>query len=271
MGVYASIGFLPSHPFEVIWGDKKHGSPRRTPLWKNKKTCTMLAIGVKENSVENVIASYESRIQNVEALFETTHQILHGLQESVLDTRQEREKVNKQLRETLAKNGSLRKKDFDSMISVISSHQDQEEREVRDLSKNYLSEQTDLVHQLRERLKQFRDALAKGEAQRVKEFEIAIKEIFAEQERRKEEVIAKLKEFQKEQQETAKMLKSLLAKGRELRTRDLKLMLADFKKQREERIACQQERRQEVQNLLGEFKAERAEVAQGLLAAQQNT
>jgi NTP pyrophosphatase (non-canonical NTP hydrolase) len=48
-------------------------------------------------------------------------------------------------------------------------------------------------------------------------------------------------------------------------------MLADFKKQREERIACQQERRQEVQNLLGEFKAERAEVAQGLLAAQQNT
>ena len=231
----------------------------------------MLAIGAKENSVKNVIASYESRVQNVEALFETTHQILHGLQESVLDTRQEREKVNKQLRETLAKNGSLRKKDFDSMISVISSCQDQEEREVRDLSKNYLSEQTDLVHQLRERLKQFRDALAKGEAQRVKEFEMAIKEIFAEQERRKEEVIAKLKEFQQEQQETAKMLRNLLAKGRELRIRDLKSMLAEFQKQRKERVARREKRKEEVLSMLGDFKNARLEIAHSQMAAHKGT
>lgn len=227
----------------------------------------MLAIGVKENSVENVIASYESRIQNVETLFETAHQIFHGLQESVLDTRQERAEINEQLRDTLAKNGSLRKKDFDSMISVISSHHDQEEREVRDLSKNYLSEQTDLVHQLRERLKQFRDALAKGEAQRVKGFEIAIKEIFAEQERRKEEVIAKLKEFQKEQQETAKMLRNLSDKGRELRIRDLKSMLAEFQKQHKERVARQEKRKEEVLTMLGDFKNARLEVTHSQTAA----
>jgi hypothetical protein len=227
----------------------------------------MLAIGAKENSVENVIASYESRIQNVEALFETTHQILHGLQESVLDTRQERAEINEQLRDALAKNGSLRKKDFDNMMSVISSGQDQEEREVRDLSKNYLSEQTNLVHELRERLEQFRDALAKGEAQRVKEFQIAIKEIFAEQERRKEEVIAKLKEFQQEQQETAKMLRNLLAKGRELRTRDLKSMLAEFQKQRKERVARREKRKEEVLGMLGDFKKARLEAAHSQMAA----
>ena len=220
-----------------------------------------------ENIVDNIISSYETRIESVEALFETSHQIFQNFQDCLFDTRQEREKINNQLRENLAKNESLRKKDFDQMMSVISSHQDQSEREVKSLSKTYLTEQTRLARELREGLRSFKDALAKGEAQRVREFQTLIKEIFAEQEKRKEEVVSKLKEFQKEQQGMAKMLKSLLAKGRELRIRDLKLMLADFKKQRKERIARQQERQQEVQNLLGEFKAERAEVAQNRLAA----
>ena len=220
-----------------------------------------------ENIVDNIISSYETRIESVEALFETSHQIFQNFQDCLFDTKQEREKINNQLRENLAKNESLRKKDFDQMMSVISSHQDQSEREVKSLSKTYLTEQTRLARELREGLRSFKDALAKGEAQRVREFQTLIKEIFAEQEKRKEEVVSKLKEFQKEQQGMAKMLKSLLAKGRELRIRDLKLMLADFKKQRKERIARQQERQQEVQNLLGEFKAERAEVAQNRLAA----
>ena len=221
-----------------------------------------------ENIVENIISSYENRIESFEALFETTHQIFQNFQDSLSDAKQERERINGQLRDSLAKNESLRKKDFDHMMMVISSHQDQSEKEVKSLSKNYLGEQTKLARELRENLRNFKDALAKGEAQRVREFQTVIREILAEQERRKEEVISNLKEFQKEQQETAKMLKNLLAKGRELRIRDLKLMLAEFKKQQEERIAHQQERRQEVQTLLGEFKAERAEVAQSRLAAQ---
>ena len=258
---------MPGHPFAVIWGDKKHGSPRKTPSLGKRKTCTMLTIGVKENSVENVIASYESRIQNVEAFFETTHQILHGLQESVLDTRQERAEINEQLRDTLAKNGSLRKKDFDKMMSVISSHQDQEEQEARNLSKSYLNEQTNFVQELRESLRNFTEALAGGEVQRVKEFQILIKEIFAKQEKRKEEVISNLKEFQKEQQETAKMLRNLLAKGRELRIRDLKSMLAEFQKQRKERVARQEKRKEEVLSMLGDFKNARLEAAHSQMAA----
>lgn len=248
------------------WGNKKHGSPRKTSL-QNGRTRTMLLAVDTQNIVGDIISSYETRIQGVEALFQTTHQILQSFQDSVLGTRQEQERINGQLRESLAQNGSLRKKDFDRMMSVISSHQDQEEQEVRNLSKSYLNEQTNFVQELRESLRNFTEALARGEVQRVKEFQMLIKEIFAKQERRKGEVISNLKEFQKEQQETAKMLKNLLAKGRELRIRDLKLMLAEFKKQQEERIAHQQERRQEVQTLLGEFKAERAEVAQSRLAA----
>jgi hypothetical protein len=181
----------------------------------------MLSTCNTENVVADIIASYETRIQNVETLLETAHQFLVGFQDSVLNTRQEREEINNQLRQTLAKSGSLRKKDFDSMISIISSRQDQEEQEIRNLSKNYLNEQTNLVHELGKSLGQFRDALAKGEAQRVREFQMVIKDIFARQEKRKEEVVSRLKEFQQKQQETAKMLRGLLAKGRDLRIRDL--------------------------------------------------
>ncbi len=219
--------------------------------------------------VEEIISSYETRIQGVEALFETTHQILQSFQDSVLDTRHERDRINYQLKESLAKNGSLRKKDFDGMMSVISSHQDQEEREVRNLSKSYLTEQTNFVQELRQGLRNFTEALARGEVQRVEEFQTLIKEIFAKQGKRKEEVISKLKEFQKEQQETAKMLKNLLDKGRELRIRDLKLMLDEFKAQHRERIAHQGERRQEVKNLLGKFKTKRAEATRNRATAHQ--
>lgn len=218
----------------------------------------MLSTVETENILEYAISSYEDRIENVETLFEATGQILQGLQESVLDTRQERAEINKQLSETLAKNGSLRKKDFDTMMSVISSHQDKQEQEVRNLSKSYLSEQANLIHELRERLGNFRDALARGESQRVKEFGTVIKEILAKQEKRKQEVISKLRKFQKEQQETSETLRNLLAKGRGLRIKDFKLMLAGFKKARQDRIVRQEERQQEVKNLLGKFKSKRA-------------
>jgi hypothetical protein len=221
-----------------------------------------------EDVLQNIVSSYETRIQGVEALFESTHEILQSFQESVLDARQERQEINGRLRESLAKNGSLRKKDFDGMMSVISSHQDQREQEVRNLSKSYLNEQTKLVQELREGLRNFTDALAKGEAQRVKEFHTAIKDILDRQEQRKREVTSKLKEFQKEQQETAKMLKDLSAKGRKLRIKDFKLMLIEFKRQRKERIARQEERRQEVKDMLDEFKAKRTDAERARLTEQ---
>ena len=218
---------------------------------------TMLSVVNEQNTLEDIISSYEMRIQSVESLLETTHRFLLDFQDSVFDKHQEREKINHQLRENLAKNGSLRKKDFDSMISPISSRQDQQEREVRNLSKSYLNEQTILAREPRESLKSFQTALANGEAQRVREFQAVIKDILAKQEKRKQEVTSWLKQFQKEQQEMARMLKNLLDKGRELRIKDLKSTLAEFKKECKQRIACRRERKENVQSMLKGFRRER--------------
>ena len=219
----------------------------------------------KENVLETIISSYETRIQSVEAFFEAAGQIFQDFQDSLLSTRAERERINSQLRESLAKNGSLRKKDFDRMMSVISSHLDQSEQEVRQLSQKYLNEQTKLVQQLREGLREFKDALTEGHAQKVKELQILIKEILSKQDESKNEVTSKLKEFQQGQQQTSKMLRDLLAKGEKLRIGDFKAMLAEFKRQRNERITCQEQRRQEVKDMLGKYRAKRMKAEQDRL------
>ena len=226
----------------------------------------MLLAAEKENVLENIISSYEARIQSVEAFFDVTGQIFQDFQESLLSTRQEREKINNQLRENLAQNRSLRKKDFDRMMSVISSYLDESEQEVRQLSHKYLNEQTKLAQQLREGLRNFKDALIQGQAQEVGELQTLIRQILTRQDESKIEVTSKLKEFQQGQQQTSKMLKELLTRWEELRIRDFKAMLGEFKRQRKERIACQERRRREVKDMLGEFKAKRTEIKQDRLA-----
>jgi adenylate kinase family enzyme len=221
-----------------------------------------------KNVVEDIVTSYESGVQSIGAIFDDTHIILGEFQESLFDTKQEREKINTQLRDILAKNESLRRRDFDNMMNGILSSQDKREQEVRNLLKDYFNDQKTMAQALRENLGKFKDALAKSENKRVKEFQVLIREILAKQDKRKEEVTSRLKEFQKEQQEMAKRLKGLLAKGRELRIRDLKSLLKEFKAQHKERIARQEERKEEVRSMLGDFKKERVETIKHWRAVQ---
>ncbi|MEW6410763.1 MAG: hypothetical protein AB1488_11775 [Nitrospirota bacterium] len=210
-----------------------------------------------KNVVEDIVTSYEARVKNIGAIFDATPLILGEFQESLFNTRQEREKINTQLRDILAKNESLRRKDFDHMMQGILSTQDAREKEVRNLLNSYLNEQKEMTQVLRERLGRFKDSLARGENQRIKEFQEMIKDIVAKQDKRKEEVTSKLKEFQEKQQVLTSRLRELLSKGRELRIKDFKSMLKEFKAQHKERLAHQEERKKEVRHLLGEFKKKR--------------
>ena len=215
-----------------------------------------------ENFVDSVFGSYEARVRSVESFLETARRVLDSFDNSLLGVRHEYEQVSEQLRDNLAKNGSLRKKDFDTMMGVVSADQDQRGREVRDLSRKYLDEQAQLVHELRGRLREFTSALAEGEAAKVTEHHQVIADLFAKQQERSDDVVARLQESQWQQQQTAGMLKGLLAKGRALRTEDLKGMLAEFQRQRGQRLVQQGERREEVQGMLREFRAQRVEAEQ---------
>jgi len=257
---------LPSHPYALkdleqkAWIAKKFFPFSKKEIYKRAKKEMALSQDMNK-IVNNILHSYEARIKTIGSIFDTTHQILQGFQDALLDTRQEREKIRVELRESLAKNGSLRRKDFDNMMQSILLTQEEREKEVRNLLNQYLNEQREMAKALRENLERVKDSLAKGKAQRLKGFQEMIKEILAKQDKRKEEVTSRLKEFQNEQKVLSARLKELLAKGKELRIKDFKSMLREFKTQHKERITRQQERREMVLNMLGGFKKERVEAA----------
>jgi hypothetical protein len=213
-----------------------------------------MQLAKEKNIVDQIVSSYETRIQSIGALFDTTHQVLQGFHDSLLDTREEREKLNGELRENLAKNKSLRRKDFDRLMEGILLTQNEREKEVRNLLNSYLHEQKEMARDLRGSLEKFKDFLAKGEAQRVKEFQEMIKKILVKQDERKDEVTFKLKEFRKEQKVLSSKLRELLTKGRDLRIKDLKAMVKNFRVLSKERLDRQEERRKEIRQLLGERK-----------------
>jgi hypothetical protein len=214
--------------------------------------------------VDNIFASYEARSRSIGSLFDTTHQILEGFQSSFIEGKQEREKINDQLRESLAENESLRRKDFDQMMRGILSAQEDRENHVREALNRYLAEQREMVHLLGDSLATCRDGLAGRETQRIKEFQSLIQEILAKQDERKNEITSELKEFQKQQQELSHTLRELLAKGHDLRIKDFKRMLGEFHAQRQARLFAQEERRIGVHSTLNEFHKERSAAAKSL-------
>lgn len=208
---------------------------------------------------QDLITSYESRFHALDSLFDTSRLVLCDLHESLSHGKEQREEISSGLRDILAKNEHLRKKDFDNMMQAISSAQDQREMEVRNLLRDYFDEQKGMAGALRAGLRKFKDSLAKGEAQRVEEFQAMMKEILSGQDERKKEVTSMLKGFQEQQHQMLLKLRTLLAKGRDLRIKDLQSMLKEFQHQRKERKAFVEEQRQEVRGMLADFKKERVE------------
>lgn len=207
--------------------------------------------------VEDIVSSYRTKVESVSSILDTTPLMFSDFQESIFDTKEEREKINNQLRDTLAKNEHLRRKDFDNMMQGILSTQNRREKEIRDLLRNYFNDQKAMAQMLKESLERIKDSLAKGETGRLKEFQSLIKNILTEQDERKNEVTSKLKEFQEEQKVLTTKLKELSDKGRELRIKDFKSMLKEFKAQRGERLELQKKRKEEVAMMLDSFKKSR--------------
>ncbi len=204
--------------------------------------------------VEGIISCYEEKLQSISFIIGNTQMVLGEFQESMSHAKEEKEALNVRLRDILARNESLRKKDFDVMMNTILVSQDDGEREVRNLLHNYLDEQGEMARQLKGNLGTFKDDLNKDDIGRINEFRKMLKDILKKQEERKAEVAAKLRIFQKEQGELSRSLGELLSKGRDLRIKDLKAMLKQFEAQSRVRAAQRRERKEGVQTMLSTFR-----------------
>jgi len=190
--------------------------------------------------VQEIVSSYESRISTIGVIIDNTHQILE-------EFKTKRNEMSSDLKETLAKEESLRKKDFDNMMKDILSSQDGREKEVRDLLKAFLAEQKEIAETIKENL-------AEGENVRINDFKKMLKDIQARQRARENEVSAMLKEFQREYKEMTESLRSLLDKGEAIRIKDIKEMVRNIRSR-------QIEREKVVKKRLDEFRKERQDMA----------
>jgi len=103
------------------------------------------ANGLK-NLAEDIMVSYDARTKFVGEIVEDTHKMLDGF-------RKNREEMNDNLREVLAKSESLRKKDFSAMMQDILLTQHKREENVKKMLVDFREEETRVAEQLRELLK----------------------------------------------------------------------------------------------------------------------
>jgi hypothetical protein len=189
---------------------------------------------------EEIVSSYQSRIFTVAAIIDNTHQLLE-------DFKTQRNQMSNQLKETLAKEESLRKKDFDNMMGEILSHQDEREKQVKELLKTFFEEQKEIAETIKKNL-------SEGQKVRISDFKKILQDIQARQKAREAEVSTTLKEFQEDYKEMAESLRSLLDKEEAIRIKDFKEMLKEIRLR-------QAERKEEVRKKLDGFRKEQQDMA----------
>jgi len=214
--------------------------------------------------VLDLVAYCEHRISMVEQLITGAYYTTASLDESLAEVAEKRAGLKTSLQEILAKNCSLRRKDFNALMQRIISESErrkgeleEERKHVRDELKEYLNEQKQLVASLRQQLGDFvyekedRDTLEATIAKMKVAYQHKGQQVFA----LLREFQLRLEAFQREQEEINQKLQRLVERGEALRLGDLRQLEAA--KAGQERRAERELRRQEVERLLAHFKGQR--------------
>ena len=165
----------------------------------------------------SIIDSYEMRVKTVNDLMEQAYHFLEGfhaeLQEMIV-----------QLKENLAKSESLRRKDFDRMMSGLTARRRAREEEAERVFQNFQEEEKEMIGRLR-------NVMVSGDRSNPDDMEIIKEDILNRQKERENGIVHALKRIQMEQEEFKTALKKLLAKGETVKLKDFKLMLKSLKVQ----------------------------------------
>jgi hypothetical protein len=214
--------------------------------------------------VLDLIVSYQNRVSAVEELLTGAYQAMPTSDATFAELDREKERLRTNLRETLVRNCSLRRKDFNNLMEKVFSDSErkrrdieEEHRQIRQTVKKYLDEQRELASSLKEQLLGFTAEEADRDG-----FEAIINHFKSEYQDKGQEVFGLLRNFQshldllrQEQDEINHKLQRLLERGESLTIEDLRQLEAA--KAREERKAERQLRREDVRRLLLHFKQER--------------
>jgi hypothetical protein len=174
------------------------------------------------NSYETQISSIEAVIDKSDAITESSFDLLNDFSSSLKNFRSERDIVNTQLRENLAKNGSLRKKDYNKMMEDILNMLDEKEREAGEYFYQYINFQKNMVKSMKKGILEIKDYIEQDNFDKIKAFRSELNKITQELESKKETVLQQFIEYQKTHQKIVESFKTLLTKGDKILVNDLK-------------------------------------------------
>ena len=168
---------------------------------------------------QEIVFSYQSKISTVGMIIDDTYKLLE-------DFKTKRNKMSDRLKETLAREESLRKTDFDNIMEDIFAHQGEREKEIKDLLKTFFEEQKEIAELIKKSLT--------GDTKiGIDDFKKMLQDIQARQRTRENEVSTALRQFQAEYKEMTESLSSLLNKGETIQIKDLKEMARKYPHKRE--------------------------------------
>ncbi len=178
---------------------------------------------------DNIISCYETRIQKIQTAFqssenitESSHFLFDNVQSSLNDLRKERDVLNSKLCETLAKNGSLRKKDYNTMMSGILCALDEKEKEAESQFLVFIEAQKETAQSLKNSLLGIKDIGSQDASEKIAIIKEQLSQISKLQEMRKETVMKTFMDFQQMHNRMMECLKNLLEKGDHILIQDIK-------------------------------------------------
>jgi DNA anti-recombination protein RmuC len=177
----------------------------------------------------NIITSYESRIQKIQTAFqssenitESSHSLFDNVHNSLTNLKKERDMLNSRLCENLAKNGSLRKKDYNTMMSGILSALDDKEKAAERQFMNFIEAQKETAQSLKNSLLGIKDITSEDATEKINIIKEQLSQISQLQERRKETAMKTFIDFQQMHNRMMECLEKLLGKGDHIMVQDIK-------------------------------------------------
>jgi len=151
--------------------------------------------------LQNIVASYEARLQIVKGIIANTRKTLE-------EFRTRREEISTRLREALAKSVNLRRKDFDKMMGEILEVQAGREENIKKMLDNFRQEEEGVLDKLRNllergdelKMKDFKKMLARVKDEQQSREKSVGKGIGSEIEKLRQEVSGLLSHFKKEKE-----------------------------------------------------------------------
>ncbi|MBL7205926.1 MAG: hypothetical protein ISS63_16595 [Desulfobacteraceae bacterium] len=169
----------------------------------------------------SIIDSYEMRVSTVNGLMDQAYHFLKSFQ-------MELEDMIVRLRDNLAKAESLRKKDFDRMISDVIERRNQTEQEAKQGLKLFQEQEEEMIGR-------FRKIVLGGSSSALQDMEAIKEDISRRQKEREKNIIKALKRLQIEQEELRVALKNLLAKAETVKVKDFRVMIKSLRAQQSDR------------------------------------